>query len=398
MRKLFHNLFLNKFVLDYESLSFQDKDLKHFDNELKKCDQLFFDPQVEKNLISKNEFLSSFAISKAENSTLTLSEAQNVFDLVLVNSDYTFIKEKIKNDHKLTIKDYEKLEFLNIVKVVRKYNQNLPQLEDITIEFITNLHLQLTQGLDIFQRYLPDFNIYKSGLLRDNDTIRVGDYVPAEYQEIAPCIDEILSWIKENQTITNVGVFHTLLYAIHPFNNGNKRVARVLEHLLLRIVGINNKNLYSTSYYYHQEKSRYYKYLLYSLEKKNLNYFVSFFQEAIALSILTVVQSGLEVQRYQFIKAQNIDNTTKLLLQTLIKRRELQFGTFFKLLRKKMSKQTFISYLQRAVDGGLILRREAGRATYYKLSLTTKEEEFFDGLLTQVQAKLNYIPDSIKLS
>ena len=63
-----------------------------------------------------------------------------------------------------------------------------------------------------------------------------------------------------------------------------------------------------------------------------------------------------------------------------------------------MSKQIFISYLQRAVDGGLILCREAGRATYYKLSLTTKEEEFFDGLLTQVQAKLKYTPDSIKLS
>lgn len=394
----FKNKFTSPFLIDYSLLLLTNGELKDLDAELSTYDQLFFDPLVEKNLISKNELLSSFAISKAENSTLTLSEAQEVYSLVLNDPNYTFIKKKIEKNKQPSQKDYEKLEFLNIVKTVRKYNQNLPNLQEITPDFIRSLHIQLTQGLDFFAPYLPGFTVYKSGLWRDNDAIRVADYEPAPYKDIISCVEEVLSWFNKNQTITNVGVFHTILYAIHPFNNGNKRVARVLEHILLRIIGINSKNLYSTSYYYHQEKARYYKYLLYSLEKKNLNYFVSFFQEAIALSTITVIQSGLEAKRFQFVKNTGASEQVRTILQMLIKRRELQFGTLFKLLRNKMAKQTFVNYLQQAVDAGLVTKRQAGRATYYKLNAVFKEEEIFDALLEKIRPRLSYIPDAIKLS
>ena len=52
--------------------------------------------------------------------------------------------------------------------------------------------------------------------------------------------------------------------------------------LWMTTIQINSKNLYSTSYYYHKEKDRYYKYLLYSLERKNLNHFFGnpFYQES----------------------------------------------------------------------------------------------------------------------
>lgn len=396
--KLFKNEFINKFVIDYDLLNFTNQDLNSLNLELENYDQLFLDPQVEKNLISKNELLSSFAISKAEDSELTLSEAEEVYLSVINNPDYRFLKKKLDSKEILTQKDYEKLEFLNIVKTVRKYNQSLPKLDEITLEFIKDLHMQLTQGLDLFKPYLRDFTFYKSGQWRDNDTIRVSDYIPSQFNEIVPCIEELLLWFKSNQTITNVGVFHTILYAIHPFNNGNKRVARVLEHILLRIIGINRKNLYSTSYYYHQEKARYYKYLLFSLEKRNLNYFVSFFQEAVALSIATVIQSSLEVERSKFVKSKNVNEYIKYILQTLIKKRELQFGTMQKLLKKKMSKQTFVNYLQQAADDGLLIRRQHGKSTYYKLNAIFKEEAIFDGILNKIKSKLSYIPDNIKLS
>ena len=137
---------------------------------------------------------------------------------------------------------------------------------------------------DIFKKHLSDFTVYKSGTWRDNDEIRVGTYVPAPYVEIEKGVSELIGWLKDNQTITGIAVFHTAIYGLHPFNNGNKRVCRILEHVLLRGLGLNNKNLYSTSYYYHKQKARYYKYLLYSLERKNLNHFVSFVLESFVLS------------------------------------------------------------------------------------------------------------------
>ncbi len=398
VQKIFDNKFINSFVVDVSLLPFTDSALRDLDTELNTYEQFFLDPAVEKNLISKNELLASFAISKAENSTLTLAEAEEVYSLVLSNSNYSFIQKKLQAKDRLTRKDYEKIEFLNIITTVRKYNQQLPTLNDVTLSFIQDLHKQLTQGLDVFATFLRDFTPYRSGQWRNNDTICVGSYIPAPYQEIVPCIEEILAWFKSYPTITHEGIFHTLLYAVHPFNNGNKRVARVLEHLLLRIIGLNSKNLYSTSYYYHQEKARYYKYLLYSLEKKNLNYFTAFFQEAVALSIITVVQSGLEVQRLQFIKRKDVPLFTKYILHAFVKRRELQFGTLLRLVHKKMAKQSFVNHLQQATADGLIIRRQVGKATYYRLNATFKEEAILDELLGRITAIVPYVPDSIKLS
>ena len=98
-----------------------------------------------------------------------------------------------------------------------------------------------------------------------------------------------------NPSPTSIAIFHTALYALHPFNNGNKRVTRILEHLLWRAIGLNSANLYSTSYYYHSEKDRYYKYLLYSLTHANFNHFTSFILESAIYSMIGVIKTTIEV-------------------------------------------------------------------------------------------------------
>ncbi|MBU1256640.1 Fic family protein, partial [Patescibacteria group bacterium] len=196
----------------------------------------------------------------------------------------------------------------------------------------------------------------------------------------------------------SVGIFHTALYALHPFNNGNKRVSRVLEHMFLRSLGINAKGLYSTSYYYHKEKPRYYKYLLYSLERKNLNHFVSFFQEALVLSIISVIKTSLETKRKEFLDKKDIDKQVKSILKPLIKRHEVQFKNLFKKVGKKMARQTFVNYLQQATDLNIVTRRGVGRTTYYSLSISPEEEQTFKTLLDFIKPKLNFIPNEIKLT
>src|ERR1700690_3835432 len=182
-QKPFKHSFLGEFILTPSLLPFTDKEIQDLDIQLNQYEQLFLNPDIEENLISKNELLASFAISKAENSTLTLQEAQDVYAFILGNESYTFISDKLKEGEKLTQKDYDKLEFFNIAKTFRSINQNPIDMEGITPEYILNLHKHLTQGLDIFEKYLPDFTVYKSGQWRGNDEIRVGTYIPASYKE-----------------------------------------------------------------------------------------------------------------------------------------------------------------------------------------------------------------------
>lgn len=269
-------------------------------------------------------------------------------------------------------------------------------IKDLNVEFIKKIHFDLTLGLDIFSKTLTNFTSYKSGLLRDNNDIRVASYSPSDFKEIENGLNELTAWIIKNPNPTSVAVFHTALYALHPFNNGNKRVARILEHLLLKTVGLNSKNLYSTSYYYHKEKDRYYKYLLYSLERKNLNHFVNFIEEAIVFSMIIVIKTSLESKRLEFLNSQDIEKQVKLVLKPLIKQGEIQFKNLFKISKRKISRQTFVNYLEMAVKQKIILKKAVGKKTYYSLNFTSAEESILKEQIDFVSKKANYIPDYIK--
>ena len=395
--KPFSQPFISDFVWTPQTLPFTSEEIISFDKELSVYEQVFLNPDIEKNLIGKNELLASFAISKAEDSQLTLQEARDVYNLVLSDPNYDFIRERLKAKEKLTNKDYDKLEFFNILKTFRNINQEPFTIDDLTLLKIRELHTNLTQGLDIFKDYLSDFTVYKSGLWRDNDLIRVGSYVPAPHTEIEKGVEELIAWLKENQIITGIAVFHTALYGLHPFNNGNKRICRILEHVLLRSLNINNKNLYSTSYYYHRQKARYYKYLLFSLERKNLNHFVAFVQEALVLSIIDVVKTSLEVKRQEFIARQELEGQMALVLKPLVKRGEVQFKSLARITRGKIARQTLVTYLSRAVGQGILRRRETGRVTYYGLNFEAPEIETLQKWLGFAKQRLAFIPDNIKL-
>lgn len=393
----FSGQFLSQFVWVPKTLPFTNEEVASLDRELSVYEQIFLNPDVEKNLISKNELLASFAISKAEDSQLTLQEAQDVYSLILTDPNYDFAHKELKAKKKLTHKDHDQLEFFNIAKTFRRLNQEPFSVTELTPEKILKLHLELTQGLDIFNKYLPDFDPYKAGQWRDNDLIRVGNYIPAPYDQIEKGVEELINWLKDNQTIHGIAVFHTALYGLHPFNNGNKRVCRILEHILLRSLGLNNKNLYSTSYYYHKQKPRYYKYLLYSIERRNLNHFVSFYLEALVLSIIGVVKTSLEAKRSEFIGRQELDGQIKLVLKPFIKRGEIQFKNLARITRGKIARQTLVTYLKRAIDQDILNRREAGRNSYYSLNFEALEEKTLHKWLTLAKRRLSYIPDDIKL-
>ena len=90
----------------------------------------------------------------------------------------------------------------------------------------------------------------------------------------------------------------------------------------------------------------------------------------------------------------------KSVLKPLVKRREVQFKNLFKYSRGKVARQTFVNYLQRAVNEGKVVKREAGRTTYYQfnLDISGPEDETLKEWLDFAKQKLPYIPEDIKLA
>lgn len=393
---MFKTPFLSKFEYAPEIISMGNLDIIYLDSELQKYGKILLDPDVGKTMISKNELFASYAISKAENSQLTLAEAMDVHNLLLSDPDYDFISKKLENKVKLTQKDHDKLEFFNIAKTFRKLNQEILELDKLDKKFILNIHSQLTTGMDIFADYLHDFSLYKSGRWRNDNMVVVGSYVPAPCDQIEDGVDELILWLKNNCNPMSVAVFHNALYALHPFNNGNKRVCRILEHVLMRSIGLNQKNLYSESYYFHMQKERYYKYLFYSLEHYNFNHFVSFVMEAMSLSIISVLKTAIEVEKMKFLDKKEIESVVKSVLKPLVKRKRLQFKNLLRINRNKISRQTLVTYLQKATDLKIVTRVVEGRNTFYSLNIDIPESETLNKWLSIADDKLSFLPIEFK--
>jgi len=397
-RQPFKSPFLSRFTIDTSQFPFSNEEIKELDAKLVSYERSILDPDIGKYLLTKNELFASFAISKAENSALSLNEARELYELISRDPTLALVKKELKQKGKLTVKDYEKLEFLNIVRVFKGYNQNLFSLKELNVDFIKELHFQLTKGLDVFDQYLPGFTCYRAGKLRASDDIVVGTYTPAPHKEILPSIIGLVNWLKTDLTPTNIAIFHGAVYALHPFTNGNKRVCRVLEHLLLRLAGLDGQNLYSPSYYYHRQKQRYYKNLLATAERSNLNYFSAFSLEAIALSIIGVLRTSIELQRVAYIKRAYTTPSVRALLKPLAKRKVLQFKNYYKAVEGKFARQTFVDNLKKVVVDKSVIKTASGKKTYYKLNLKLPEEKTYKQWVGFAVERLRYVPDDYILA
>jgi len=394
----FSQPFLSTFFINIKRLPWQEEELRSIDQALSAYEQIEIDYQLDQLLKLHNDFLFSFAVSKAENSQLTLLAADEIYRLITGRKDiapFKALSEKLDKGARLNQKDHDRLEYYNIVQTFQSLAKKKVSLNDLSPDFIADLHRQLTLGLDIFTDKLPGFEPYHSGCFRDDDKTRVADFKPAPPGEIKDSLIELLAWIKKNPSAINVFIFHAALYSLHPFKNGNKRVCRVLEHLILRDIAYNQNNLYNLSYYYYQQKDRYYKNLINSLYKHSFNPFVAFASEALYFSALGVIKGVLERKKQEFINNSNLGLPAIKLLKSLVKNGELKFSRFYALSKRKVSRQTFINYLNEALDQQIIIKREQGRNTYYSVAGNYLEVDILKEKLKIAREKLNYLPPDL---
>ena len=115
------------------------------------------------------------------------------------------------------------------------------------------------------------------------------------------------------------------------------------------------------------------------------------------LSMLSDIKTSLEAKRSDFITTQTTDQTIRTIIKPLIKRKEMQFKGLFRNIRGKMARQTFVTYLQRAVDQKFITKKEEGRATFYSLNISLPEEKTITEWMVFLKQKLTSIPDEFLL-
>jgi Fic family protein len=165
-----------------------------------------------------------------ENSTLTLQDTEDIL-----------LRDSIKKDHDIR----EIYEAKNLAKITETllHSPNEP----VTIKLILDLHKKLLTGIK------DDWaGRFRSG----KEWVRVGAHVGANPDFVKRLVEELVTDYSRNDDryfLDKIALFHAEFETIHPFNDGNGRLGRVLINQQLMTLGlppviIQNKSK-RTSYY-----------------------------------------------------------------------------------------------------------------------------------------------------
>lgn len=186
-----------------------------------------------------------------------------------------------------------------------------------------------------------------------------------------------LKWFNAEDTkdgVLKAAVAHLWFVTIHPFDDGNGRIARAVADMALARSERSPQRFYSMSAQIQQERSEYYK-ILEQTQKGDLDitpwmeWFLACLGRAIksAQAMLGTVLD--KAQFWQSIAAISINSRQRLILNLLIDGFEgkLTSSKYAKLA--KCSADTALRDIQNLVEQGILVRsQEGGRSTSYVLT------------------------------
>ncbi len=167
-------------------------------------------------IIDETELSESVYNSNAiENSTLTLKETEKIL-----------LEMEVSRDVSLR----EVFEAKNLARVM-EYVHTKSFEQELTKEMILLLHTML----------IGNINDGIAGRFRaPNEYVRVGTHIGAPPERINYLIDTMLLEYTSNHTVyfaDSIAQFHLAFETIHPFNDGNGRIGRVLINYQLNRLG-----------------------------------------------------------------------------------------------------------------------------------------------------------------
>lgn len=155
------------------------------------------------------------------------------------------------------------VEVENYVKALKLIEEMARQKSDLSLSHTLKLHQVVTWGL---------VDQEKAGKFRPSDVYVLDDLgdgremlrFKAPDVKLAPkMVDELMEWLKTakkagTHPIIRAGILHLQFVTIHPFTDGNGRVARLLTQLLLYKEGWDFRKILVLEDYYNRDRMSYY--------------------------------------------------------------------------------------------------------------------------------------------
>jgi Fic family protein len=178
------------------------------------------------------------------------------------------VRERIEGQLELPIsQEYLGTEIDNMIGAYNRITRSVQSGDrsPITIETLSQLNKEILAGLVVEEHVVP-------GELRQI-SVRAGNYVGAPWPDVPYLLDRLCEWLKEGEesetsaadripnAIIRAVTAHVYIEWIHPFGDGNGRLGRLVEFLILIRSGIPLPAAHVLTSHYNDTRTEYYRQL-----------------------------------------------------------------------------------------------------------------------------------------
>lgn len=172
-----------------------------------------------------------------------------------------------------------------------------------TIETILEIHKLTTEKI-LVQESIGKFRI-RQVVIRNTKTGQIS-YTPPPAVEVPYLIEDLVNWINSDEAkqlhpILKAGIIHYEIARIHPFVDGNGRVARSVAILVMFLDGYDIRKFFSFEEYFDENPMQYYltlqavsNQLVLDTHERDLTPWLEYFTEGVAIELNRVKE---KVQR-----------------------------------------------------------------------------------------------------
>ncbi len=258
----------------------------------------------------------------------------------------------------------------------RNVVEYISQEQEITEKIIKKLH-QLTTD-----KILPALESgkyrTKQVVVRNSLTGEV-TFRPPPAVEMPYLIEEFLIWLnglvsKEVHPVLKAGIVQYELVYIHPFLDGNGRVARALAILILYNQDYDIRRFFSLEEHYDQDAESYYR-ALQSVKNANLTPWLEYFSQGLAIELTRIKERVQKISQDLALKEklggkQIYLSERQIKIIEFIRRAGFLQNKAFPTIFPMISEDTVLRELKDLMKRGIIKKKGTTKAARYELKRT----------------------------
>lgn len=305
--------------------------------------------KLELNLKRDNLIKSTYASNRIEGNPLTLPEVTNLLleDRIPVNRD-----------------EKEVVNYFGLLSQLPTFHER-----ELSVDLVKDIHAKVLAGVDETAGMVRDRKVVVGKYLGGKApmTLRVKHDPPFHKRDqIETSLEEMLRWARGTAnlpTVVKTGIFHHEFVYIHPFEDGNGRVCRVLTALLFIKDGYLINKYFVIDDYYDIDKILYSD-KLHSADAGDKTEWLEYFSDGVKYSLMSALEKVKKAVETLSPKDRPSKKESEV-LQMFQETREMTSTQIAE--RLGVTRQQAHNLLSALVKKGLIERRGSTKSSYYLL-------------------------------